>query len=114
MDITLIGVTKRFKNVEALTRVSLNIKDGAVHVVGAVHMRQDHPPAHCEFYIPDEARSCSAAARFRTSAIKRAGMMFQNYALWPHMTCRSIYGLVQNVLSQTGRRSPKTPLPRLD
>ena len=99
MDITLIGVTKRFKNVEALTRVNLNIKDGELFTLLG--------PSGCGktttlrliagFYIPDEGKIMFGDREVQDipPAKRNIGMVFQNYALWPHMTVyrNVIYGL---------------------
>jgi spermidine/putrescine ABC transporter ATP-binding subunit len=99
MDIRLTGVTKRFKNVEALRRVDLSIRDGELFTLLG--------PSGCGktttlrliagFYIPDEGKIMFGDREVQEipTSKRNIGMVFQNYALWPHMTVyRNVaYGL---------------------
>ncbi len=99
MDITLTGVTKRFKSVEALSHVDLNIKDGELFTLLG--------PSGCGktttlrliagFYVPDEGKIMfgDREVQYIPTSKRNIGMVFQNYALWPHMTVfrNVVYGL---------------------
>jgi len=90
MDITLTGVTKRFKSVEALSKVDLHINDGELFTLLG--------PSGCGktttlrliagFYVPDEGKIMFGEREVQDFPTyqRNIGMVFQNYALWPHMT----------------------------
>ena len=99
MKIALAGLVKRFAGVTAVDRVSLEIGEGEMFTLLG--------PSGCGkttllrmiagFYLPDEGE-----IRFGDRRVDRLppyerniGMVFQNYALWPHMTVRQnvTYGL---------------------
>src|SRR6059036_2731569 len=99
MKIALREVTKRFGGATAVDRVSLEIGDGELFTLLG--------PSGCGkttllrliagFYRPD-----AGEIRFGDRRVERLapyerniGMVFQNYALWPHMTVRGnvTYGL---------------------
>src|SRR5512136_1447110 len=85
MNIKLDDVVKRFGTLEAVSHVSLDIKDGELFtLVGGFHK-----PDHGKIYFGD--REVSALAPYE----RNIGMVFQNYALWPHMTIADnvAYGL---------------------
>ena len=90
MRITVGGLTKRFGALEAVSRVSLSIEEGEMFTLLG--------PSGCGkttllrllagFYAPDEGE-----IRFGDRVVNEVpahergiGMVFQNYALWPHMT----------------------------
>ncbi len=90
MIIEIQGVTKRFGAVTAVDRVDLTVADGELFTLLG--------PSGCGktsllrllagFYQPD-----SGIIRFGERVVnglppyeRRIGMVFQNYALWPHMT----------------------------
>ncbi len=90
MRIAVANVTKRFGSLEAVSRVSLDIQDGELFTLLG--------PSGCGkttllrllggFYFPDEGD-----IRFGDRVVngvppneRHIGMVFQNYALWPHMT----------------------------
>ncbi len=90
MRIIVQNLTKRFGPLEAVSRVSLDIRDGELFTLLG--------PSGCGkttllrllagFYHPDEGD-----IRFDDRPVnnvppyeRRIGMVFQNYALWPHMT----------------------------
>jgi iron(III) transport system ATP-binding protein len=90
MRISVSDVTKRFGSLEAVSRVSLAIEDGELFTLLG--------PSGCGkttllrllggFYVPD-----GGAIRFGDRVVngvppyeRHIGMVFQNYALWPHMT----------------------------
>jgi ABC-type Fe3+/spermidine/putrescine transport system ATPase subunit len=99
MNIRLDDVVKRFGALEAVSHVSLDIKDGELFTLLG--------PSGCGkttilrlvggFHKPDQGRICfgdkevSALAPYE----RNIGMVFQNYALWPHMTVTNnvAYGL---------------------
>ncbi|MGZ3605096.1 MAG: ABC transporter ATP-binding protein, partial [Thermodesulfobacteriota bacterium] len=99
MNIKLDDVVKRFGTLEAVSHVSLDIKDGELFTLLG--------PSGCGkttilrlvggFHKPDQGRiyfgdkEVSALAPYE----RNIGMVFQNYALWPHMTVASnvAYGL---------------------
>ncbi|MEA4884419.1 MAG: ABC transporter ATP-binding protein [Clostridia bacterium] len=99
MDIRLTGVTKRFKSVEALSNVDLHIHDGELFTLLG--------PSGCGktttlrliagFYVPDEGKIMfgDREVQYIPTSKRNIGMVFQNYALWPHMTVyRNVaYGL---------------------
>ncbi|MBI2002076.1 MAG: ABC transporter ATP-binding protein [candidate division NC10 bacterium] len=90
MRIAVQNLTKRFGPLEAVSRVSLEIRDGELFTLLG--------PSGCGkttllrllagFYHPDEGdirfgdRSVTDVPPYE----RRIGMVFQNYALWPHMT----------------------------
>ncbi len=90
MRIAVENITKRFGSLEAVSRVSLEIRDGELFTLLG--------PSGCGkttllrllagFYRPDEG-----TIRFDDRQVnnmppyeRHIGMVFQNYALWPHMT----------------------------
>src|SRR5512137_908760 len=99
MNIRLDDVVKRFGTLEAVSHVSLDIKDGELFTLLG--------PSGCGkttilrlvggFHKPDQGRiyfgdkEVSALAPYE----RNIGMVFQNYALWPHMTVTNnvAYGL---------------------
>jgi iron(III) transport system ATP-binding protein len=99
MRVTIRNLTKRFGNTAALRNVSLEIQAHELFFLLG--------PSGCGkttllrilagFYQPDEGglafgdRSMNGVAPHR----RRTGMVFQNYALWPHMTVAEnvAYGL---------------------
>jgi len=99
MNIKLEDVIKKFGTLEAVSHVSLDIKDGELftllgpsgcgkttilRLVGGFHK-----PDHGRIYFGD--REVSSLAPYE----RNIGMVFQNYALWPHMTIANniAYGL---------------------
>ena len=99
MNIRLEDMVKRFGTLEAVSHVSLDIQDGELftllgpsgcgkttilRLVGGFHR-----PDCGEIYFGD--REVSAIPPYERSI----GMVFQNYALWPHMTISDnvAYGL---------------------
>ena len=121
MRISVEGLTKRFGALIAVNGVSLEIEEGEMFTLLG--------PSGCGkttllrllagFYTPDEGR-----IRFGERVVndvppheRGIGMVFQNYALWPHMTVSEnvAYGLklrkiaaseiaerVQGVLAKVG------------
>jgi iron(III) transport system ATP-binding protein len=97
--ISVEGAVKRFGAVTAVDRADLTVADGELFTLLG--------PSGCGkttllrllagFYQPDEGeirfgdRVVSGLAPYE----RNIGMVFQNYALWPHMTVRSniVYGL---------------------
>jgi iron(III) transport system ATP-binding protein len=99
MQVGLDGVVKRFKAVEALAGVSLAIEEGEFFTLLG--------PSGCGktttlriiagFYDPDEGAVFFGQTRMNgvPPADRGIGIVFQNYALWPHMTvfANVAYGL---------------------
>jgi len=99
MRVRLDGVVKRFKTVEAMAGVSLTIDEGEFFTLLG--------PSGCGktttlriiagFYDPDEGAVFFDETRMTgvPPAERGIGIVFQNYALWPHMTVREnvAYGL---------------------
>jgi ABC-type Fe3+/spermidine/putrescine transport system ATPase subunit len=90
MDIRLKDLVKRFGALEAVSHVSLDIKDGELFTLlgpsgcGKTTILRliggFHKPDGGEIYFGD--REVSAIPPYE----RHIGMVFQNYALWPHMT----------------------------
>ncbi|HEX8552561.1 MAG TPA: ABC transporter ATP-binding protein [Abditibacteriaceae bacterium] len=99
ISVSIQAVSKRFDKVSALDAVSLDIDAGELFFLLG--------PSGCGkttalrtvagFYQPDEGRILFGEKEMtRVPPHKRnTGMVFQNYALWPHLTCRGNveYGL---------------------
>src|SRR5512136_933029 len=108
MNIRLDDVVKRFGTLEAVSHVSLDIKDDELFTLLG--------PSGCGkttilrlvggFHKPDQGRiyfgdkEVSALAPYE----RNIGMVFQNYALWPHMTVANnvAYGLKLKKISTSG------------
>ncbi len=108
MKITLESVTKRFDSVTAVDAVSLEIAEGELFfLVG---------PSGCGkttllrllagFGAPDSGRILfdGACVNDRPAHERNTGMVFQNYALWPHLT---VAGNVAFGLTVPGRNPPE-------
>src|SRR5512136_2899176 len=90
MNIRLENIVKRFGSLEAVSHVSLDIKDGELFTLlgpsgcGKTTILRliggFHKPDSGEIYFGD--REVSAIPPYE----RNIGMVFQNYALWPHMT----------------------------
>jgi ABC-type Fe3+/spermidine/putrescine transport system ATPase subunit len=99
MKIAVHDVTKRFGGVTAVDRATLDVGDGELFTLLG--------PSGCGkttllrllagFYTPDagEIRFGSRRVEALPAHARNIGMVFQNYALWPHMTVRGniTYGL---------------------
>jgi len=91
-SITISGITKRFGSVRAVDRVSVEIAKGEMFFLLG--------PSGCGkttllrtvagFYYPDEGRIIFGEEDVSELPPDRrnTGMVFQHYALWPHMTVR--------------------------
>jgi ABC-type Fe3+/spermidine/putrescine transport system ATPase subunit len=90
MNIRLKDMVKRFGTLEAVSHVSLDIQDGELFTLlgpsgcGKTTILRliggFHKPDCGEIYFGD--REVSAIPPYE----RNIGMVFQNYALWPHMT----------------------------
>lgn len=110
VSVTLEQVTKEFGEVQAVRNVSLDIQKGELFFMLG--------PSGCGkttllrmiagFYLPTTGRILFADRDIsRTPPHKRnAGMVFQNYALWPHMTVSEnvAYGLSVRKVSGSERK----------
>ncbi len=99
MRIDTQGVTKRFGTMAAVNAVSLTIQEGELFTLLG--------PSGCGkttllrliagFYAPDEGNVCFDGKRINDVPPNERGigMVFQNFALWPHMTVfqNTAYGL---------------------
>ena len=110
--VELRGVTKRFEDVVAVDRVTLTVEHGELFTLLG--------PSGCGkttalrviagFELPDEGRVLfdGEDVTFRKPYERGCAMVFQNYALWPHMTVfeNVAYGLKLRKLpaSEVGRR----------
>lgn len=106
MDIQLKGMVKRFGSLEAVSHVSLDIRDGELFTLLG--------PSGCGkttilrliggFHKPDEGDVYFGGKRVTSIPPyeRNIGMVFQNYALWPHMTISEnvAYGLKLKKLSR--------------
>ena len=106
VGVTLENVTKRFDNVVALERISLHIEPGEFFFLLG--------PSGCGkttllrilagFYTPENG-TVHFGDRDVTMVpphLRNTGMVFQNYALWPHMTVwKNVeYGLTMRNINQ--------------
>jgi ABC-type Fe3+/spermidine/putrescine transport system ATPase subunit len=105
VKIRLAGLVKRFGGATAVDRVVLEVGDGELFTLLG--------PSGCGkttllrliagFYVPDEGEIWFGERRVDALAPyeRNIGMVFQNYALWPHMTVRQnvTYGLKLRRLS---------------
>jgi iron(III) transport system ATP-binding protein len=90
MKILLQDIVKRFGTLEAVSHVSLEIKDGELFTLlgpsgcGKTTILRliggFHKPDHGEIYF--DGKAVTSIPPYERSI----GMVFQNYALWPHMT----------------------------
>jgi iron(III) transport system ATP-binding protein len=90
MEIQLKDIVKRFGTLEAVSHVSLEIKDGELFTLlgpsgcGKTTILRliggFHKPDHGEIYF--DGKAVTSIPPYERSI----GMVFQNYALWPHMT----------------------------
>jgi len=99
MNIQLKDIVKRFGTLEAVSHVSLEIEDGELFTLlgpsgcGKTTLLRlvggFHKPDHGEIYF--DGRPVTSIPPYE----RNIGMVFQNYALWPHMTISNniTYGL---------------------
>ena len=107
MRITVQGLTKRFGPLEVVSRVGFSIEEGELFTLLG--------PSGCGkttllrliagFYAPDEGEILfdSRVVTKLPPHERGIGMVFQNYALWPHMTVfqNVAYGLKLRKVPQT-------------
>jgi len=110
VSVTLENVTKRFENVVALERVNLEVQEGEFYFVLG--------PSGCGkstllrmiagFYQPEGGRILFGGRDIThlPPNERNTGMVFQNYALWPHMTVwKNVeYGLSVRKVPQEDRQ----------
>jgi iron(III) transport system ATP-binding protein len=110
--VTVTGVEKRFGTVRALKGISLEIEPGELYFLLGPSGCGKTTLLRClaGFYVPD-----GGSIHFGEEDVTRlaphrrnTGMMFQSYALWPHMTVAEnvAFGLQQRKVSkgEIGRR----------
>jgi ABC-type Fe3+/spermidine/putrescine transport system ATPase subunit len=107
MNIKLEDIVKRFGTLEAVSHVSLDIQDGELFTLlgpsgcGKTTILRliggFHKPDHGEIYF--EGKPVSPLPPYE----RNIGMVFQNYALWPHMTIvdNITYGLKLKKMSRS-------------
>ena len=110
MNIKLQDIVKRFGTLEAVSHVSLDIRDGELFTLlgpsgcGKTTILRliggFHKPDHGEVYF--EGKPVSPLPPYE----RNIGMVFQNYALWPHMT------IADNITY--GLKLKKMPRPEID
>jgi iron(III) transport system ATP-binding protein len=101
-EVTLVGVTKRYADALAVRGVDLTVADGefvtllgpsgcgkttTLHMVAGLIAPTDGVIAIGGRVVADAARG-----RFVPPDKRNLGMVFQSYALWPHMTLRENVG----------------------
>src|SRR5260221_13072626 len=112
ISLTIENLTKRFGDTIALDRVSLRIAAGEIFFLLG--------PSGCGkttllrsiagFYIPEEGRILFGDEDVTRLPphLRNTGMMFQSYALWPHMTVAEnvAFGLEERKVAapEIGRR----------
>ena len=107
MNIQLKNIVKRFGTLEAVSNVSLEIHDGELFTLlgpsgcGKTTLLRliggFHKPDHGEIYF--DGKEVTPIPPYE----RNIGMVFQNYALWPHMTISGniAYGLKLKKFSKT-------------
>lgn len=92
MNVRLVGVTKRFGELTVVNDISQEIRDGEIFFLLGSSGCGKTTLLRCiaGFYVPDEG-----AIHLGDQEITRlppherdTGMVFQSYALWPHLTVR--------------------------
>ena len=89
-DLLIEGVGKRFGEVVALDRVSLQVAQGELlTILGASGSgKTTLLKIIAGFEAPDDGRSQSARRHPPAAGRHDIGMVFQNYALFPHLTVK--------------------------
>ena len=89
-EIELEGVTKRFKNTTAIDKLSLHIKDNEFFVLfgpaGAGKTTTLKTIAGVEFPQEGLVKIGGEIVNLVDPALRNVSMVFENYALYPHMT----------------------------
>lgn len=95
-QITLKGVTKRFGNVTAVDNLDLVIEDGSFTTLlgpsgcgKTTTLRMIaglENPTEGEIWIGDTCVYSAREGRFVPPSKRQLGLVFQSYALWPHLT----------------------------
>ena len=110
MEIQLKDIVKRFGTLEAVSHVSLEIHDGELFTLlgpsgcGKTTILRliggFHKPDHGEIYF--DGKPVTSIPPYE----RNIGMVFQNYALWPHMTISTI-----SHTASSSKNFPKLRLP---
>jgi len=106
MKVTLENMTKKYGPVTAVHELNLEIKDGALHFLlgpsGCGKTTTLRILAGLETPTSGRILFGDTDVTHRPAAQRGIGMVFQNYALWPHMTVRENieYGLKLKRLSK--------------
>ena len=121
VEISLTNIVKKFGDIEAVKNVSFNVREGDILTLLG--------PSGCGksttlrtiagFYYPDEG-NIFFGDRDVTNLPpqeRNTAMVFQNYALWPHMSVRNnvAYGLkLRNVPKEEQKRRAESALKMVD
>jgi iron(III) transport system ATP-binding protein len=95
-DLTVQGLSKRFGDQQALDDISFTVKDGEFFTLlgpsgcgkstTLMSVAGLERPDSGSIRVGDEVFFDSDSGRFLTPEQRNLGMVFQSYALWPHMT----------------------------
>lgn len=111
MEVEFVNVTKKYGNVTAVSDFNLKIHKGALHFLlgpsGCGKTTTLRMLAGLESVSQGKILFNSQDVTNKPSSDRGIGMVFQNYALWPHMTVRQNveYGLKLRKLSSQDIRS---------
>ncbi|NQT57881.1 MAG: ABC transporter ATP-binding protein [Bacteroidetes bacterium] len=117
-DIRLYNVTKKFGNVTAVDNLNLEIPDGSFTTLlgpsgcgKSTTLRMisglDNPSNKGEIWIGDTCVYSAKTGDFVAPKNRKLGLVFQSYALWPHLTVfdNIAFGLTIKKLSKVDVRN---------